>query len=83
MFFGKTRSKKGCWIDVSHIESCSPQIDLSYKVWFALNEDHMPKLRPWEVETPIYPNGAHNFGASSPRVRVLDVSSFPLFLNNK
>ena len=33
----------------------------------------MPKLRPWEVETPIYPNGAHSFGASSPRVRVLAV----------
>ena len=25
----------------------------------------MPKLRPWEVETLIYPNGTHGFGASS------------------
>jgi len=39
----------------------------------APNGDSMPKLRPWEVETPIYPNGAHSFGASSPRVRVLAV----------
>ena len=43
----------------------------------------MPNLRPWEFETPIYPNGTHNFGASSPRVRFLDVSDFTLFLNNK
>jgi len=33
----------------------------------------MPKLQPWEVDVPIYPNGAHNFGTSSPRVRFLDV----------
>ena len=39
----------------------------------APNGDSMPKLRPREVETPIYPNGAHIFGASSPRVRFLDV----------
>ena len=52
---------------------CSPPIDLSNKVWYASNGDLMPKLRPWEVETPIYPNGAHSFGASSPRDRVLDV----------
>ena len=52
---------------------CSPRIDLSNEVWYASNEDCMPKLRPWEVETPIYPNGAHSFGASSPRVRVLAV----------
>ena len=43
----------------------------------------MPKLHPWEVDVPIYPNGAHSFGASSPRVRFLDAYSFPLFLNNK
>ena len=49
----------------------SPRIDLSNEVWYASNGDRMPKLRPWEVETPIYPNGAHSFGASSPRVRFL------------
>ena len=49
----------------------------------APNGDSMPKLRPREVETPIYPNGAHSFGASSPRVRFLDVQSSPLFLHNK
>ena len=43
----------------------------------------MPKLRPREVETLIYANGTHSFGASSPRVRVLDVYGFPLFTNNK
>ena len=47
------------------------------------NGDSMPKLRPWEVETPIYPNGAHSFGTSSPRVKFLDVYGFPLFLNRK
>ena len=47
---------------------CSPWIDLSNEVWYASNEDRMPKLRPQEVETPIYPNGAHSFGASSPRL---------------
>ena len=52
---------------------CSPLIDLSNEVWYTSNRDRMPKLRPWEVETPIYPNGAHSFGASSPRVRVLAV----------
>ena len=39
----------------------------------ALKEDRMSKLRPREVETPIYPNGAHSSSASSPRVRILDV----------
>ncbi len=43
----------------------------------------MAKLRTWEVDVPIYPNGAHSFGASSPRIRFLDVYGFPLFLNNK
>ena len=52
---------------------CIPRIDLSNEVWYASNGDRMPKLRPWEVETPIYPNGAHSFGASSPRVRVLAI----------
>ena len=62
---------------------CIPQIDISNEVWYASNRDRMPKLCPWEVETPIYPNGAYSFGASSPRVKVLDVLGFPLFLNNK
>jgi hypothetical protein len=34
----------------------------------------MQKLRPREVDVLAYPNGAHmTFGASSPRVRFLDV----------
>jgi hypothetical protein len=34
----------------------------------------MQQLRPREVDVLTYPNGSHmNFGASSPRVRFLDV----------
>ena len=33
----------------------------------------MPKLQPREVDVAIYPNGANNFGDSSPRVRFFDV----------
>ena len=73
----------GPWTDVSHSKICSPRIDISNDLLRASNEDRMPKLHLQEVETPIYPNGTHSFGASSPRVRFLDVSSFTLFLNNK
>ena len=73
----------GPWTDVSHIKSFIPRIHISNKLLSTSNRDHMPKLRPQEVETPIYPNGAHSFGTSSPRVRFLDVSGFTLFLNNK
>ena len=68
MFFGKL---------------CTPRTDLSNELLSASNGDRMPKLHPWEVEPPIYPNGAHSFGASSPRIRFLDVSDSTLFLNNK
>ena len=73
MFFGKNGSNMVPWTDVAHIKSCIPRKDLSNKVWCASNEDRMPKLRPREVEKSIYPKRAHSFGASSPRVRVLDV----------
>ena len=72
-FFGKTGSNKGKWIDLAHTKICSPQIDLSNELLSTSYRDRMPKLRPWEVETTIYPNEAHSFGASSPRVRVLAV----------
>jgi hypothetical protein len=37
----------------------------------------MRKLRPQKVDVLTYPNEAHmTFGASSPRVRVLDVYGF-------
>ena len=81
--FGKIGRNMALWTDVAHIESCTPQIYISNELLSVSNKDRIPKLRPWEVETPIYPNGTHNFGASSPRVRFLDVSVFPLFLNNK
>ena len=83
MFFWENWEQHGSSFDVAHGESCSPRIYLSNEVLSASNRDHIPNLRPREVKTPIYPNGAHNFGASSPRVRFLDVSYFTLFLNNK
>jgi len=52
---------------------CSPWIDISNNVSCASNEDDMKNLRPREMDVPIYPTGAHSFGASSPRVRVLVV----------
>ena len=64
-------------------QNCTPRIDLSNELLSASNGDRMPKLRPREVEPPIYLNGTHSFGASSPTVRVLDVSDSTLFLNNK
>ena len=73
----------GPWTDVAHTKSCNPCINLSNKLLSESNGDRMPKLRPREVETPIYPNGIHSFGALSPRVRFLHVSDFTLFLNNK
>ena len=80
-FFGYAFTKK---LDHPiHPDSCSPRIELSNDVSCVSNGDGMPKLRPWEVETPIYPNEAHSFCASSPRVRFFDVYGSPLFLNNK
>ena len=83
MFFGKTGSNMVPWTNISHTKSCIPWIDISNKVWCVSNIDRMPKLRPREVETPIYPNGAHSFGASSPRVTFFYFYGFPLFINNK
>jgi hypothetical protein len=42
-----------------HFHKCSPQIDISNDVSCASNGDSMPKLRPREIDVPIYPNGAH------------------------
>ena len=72
MFFGKTGSnmdRRSCCSP----KIFSPRIDISNEVWNASNGDRMPKLRPWEVDVPTYPNGAHSLGVSSPRVRSLDV----------
>jgi hypothetical protein len=56
------------------LERCRPQIDLSNELLCTLNGDRMQKLRPQEVDVLTYPNGAHMaFGASSPRVRFLDI----------
>ena len=54
------------WNDI-HGRSFIPRIEISNDVSRASNGDSRPNLRPWEVETPIYPNEAHSFGASSPR----------------
>ena len=51
------------------VKICSPHIYLSNDILCASNKDRMPKLRPQEVDVPIYPNEAHSFGASSPRVK--------------
>jgi len=50
-----------------------PLIYIYNEVSCTSNRDRMPKLGPQEVDVPIYPNGDHSFGASSPRVRFLDV----------
>jgi hypothetical protein len=64
--------------------NCSHQIDLSNDVSYASNEDSMPKLRPREIDVPIYPDGAHILVFhSSPRVRFFGCLGFPLFLNNR
>ena len=62
---------------ISHFEA----LDISNEVLFMSNIDGITKLRPGEFLIPIYPIGAHSFGASSPRVRFLDVYGFPFFLN--
>ena len=72
-FFGKTESNMGPWMDDSHTKSCTPWIDISNEVWCSSNEDRMTKLRPREVEPPIYPDGAHSFSTSYSRVRFLDI----------
>jgi len=41
-------------------QRCSARIDLSNELLNASNGDRMPKLRPREIDVPIYPNGAHN-----------------------
>ena len=55
------------------VNSCSPWIYLSNDVSCASNGNSMSKLRPQEIDVPIYPKGAHIFDVSSPRVRILDV----------
>ena len=80
MFLGKNESDRAY---PSCTKSCTPRIDISNELLSTSNGDRMPKLRPREFETTIYPNGAHSFGALSPRVRFLDFSDFTLFLNNK
>ena len=55
------------------VENFGPKIYVYNEVFCTSNEDHMPKLWPQEVDVPTYPNGAHIFGASSPRVRFSDI----------
>ena len=45
---------------VARSNNGSARIDLSNELLYASNGDHMPKLRPREVDVPIYPNGAHS-----------------------
>ena len=71
------------WIDVSRSNNDSARIDLSNELLYASNGDRMPKLRPREIDVPIYPKRGPQFGVSSSRVRFWNVKGFPLFLNNK
>ena len=61
------------WTDVARSNNDSARIDLSNELLYASNGDHMLKLRPREVDVPIYPNEAHIFGVSSSRVRFSNV----------
>ena len=48
------------WTDVARSNNDSARIDLSNDLLYASNGDHMLKLRPWEVDVPIYPNETHS-----------------------
>jgi len=48
------------WTGVARSNNDSARIDLSNELLYASNGDRMPKLRPREIDVPIYPNGAHN-----------------------
>jgi hypothetical protein len=41
------------------VNCCIPWIDISNDVSYASNKDNMPKLRPWEIDVPIYPDMDH------------------------
>ena len=56
----------------------SARIDLSNELLYASNRDHMPKLRPREVDVPIYPKRGPQFGVSFPRVRFWNVKGFSI-----
>ena len=63
MFFGKTGSNMGPWIDVAHIKSCSSRIDIFNEVWCTSNGDRMPKLHPRKLK--------HQFTKTGPIVLAL------------
>ena len=42
------------------VRICSPRIDLSNDVSCASNGYSIPKLQPWEIDVPIYPDEAHS-----------------------
>jgi hypothetical protein len=72
MFFGKTCLQYGSSFNIA------PKMNLLDNTfptgYHTPKRDRMQKLRPREVDVLTYPNGAHmTFGASSPRVRFLDV----------
>ena len=43
------------WTGVAHSNNDSARIDLSNELLYASNRDRMPKLRPREIDVPIYP----------------------------
>ena len=43
------------WTGVARSNNDSARIDLSNELLYVSNGDHMPKLRPREVDVPTYP----------------------------
>ncbi len=83
VFFGEIWEQHGSMDRCFSSQSYSSQIDISNELLYVSNGDRVPKLRPREVDVPIYPKRGPQFGVSSFRVSFLDVQGFPLFLNNK
>ena len=71
--FWEYEEQRGSMDRCFSFKNFTPRIDISNELLSMSNRDRIPKLCPWEVEPPTYPNEAHSFGASSPRVWFLDV----------
>ena len=59
-FFWENREQHGSMDECFSSKSCSSWVDISNEILCVSNGGRMPKLQPWEVDVPIYPNGAHS-----------------------